>query len=259
MYLLFLDESGTPPTPQKAAGRYLVIGGLIIPEGAWHGIAEDFRRIVRNYKVRGEIKWKFFGTANKDKNNSLVHLNRDEKNSLRDDLTKLLVSRRSVKIISCVTSVEAAYNRPTITNQDDVYHLTYKGVTERFQYFLQDVTRVTSQPQFGIVISDHRMADDDRKLRKRHHELMEGREAYTSTYANIIETIFFSPSEASVGLQLVDLVAGAIQRSFEYGEHRFAEALRPGFRTSKVGEILGYGLVKMPKADFNPPRRGSFI
>lgn len=32
MYLLFLDESGTPPKSGKAAGRYLVIGGIIIPE-----------------------------------------------------------------------------------------------------------------------------------------------------------------------------------------------------------------------------------
>jgi hypothetical protein len=62
-------------------------------------------------------------------------------------------------------------------------------VTERFQYFLQDATRLTSQPQYGLVVSDHRMTQDDAKLRKRHHELIDSESRYTSNYANIIETI----------------------------------------------------------------------
>lgn len=177
MYFLFLDESGTPPNPEKAASKYLVIGGVIIPEGAWHGVAKDFAKATAN--VDGELKWKYFGTGNK--NNSLSHLNKEEKEQVRNDVFRTLTSRKAVKLICCVTSVEAAYQRPTIVNQDDVYHLTYKGVTERFQYFLQDATRVTGQPQYGIVVSDHRMSNDDAKLRKRHHELIDTTELYTST------------------------------------------------------------------------------
>lgn len=249
MYFLFLDESGTPPNPDKAAGKYLVIGGVIIPEGAWHGVAKDFAKATIN--VRGELKWKFFGTANKD--NSLSHLEKAAKEQVRTDVFRAITSRKAVKLICCVTSVEAAYKRPTIVNQDDVYHLTYKGVTERFQYFLQDATRVTGQPQYGIVVSDHRMSNDDEKLRKRHHELINTAELYTSTYANVIETIFFSPSDASVGLQLADMVAGAVHRSFQYGENRFADLIRGSFRSSPAGQIPGYGLVRMPMQTFIAP------
>jgi hypothetical protein len=259
MYLLFLDESGTPPTPAKGKDRYLVIAGVIIPEGAWHAIAKEFGEIRRDYKIKGEIKWKFFGKSNNDKNSSIQHLPNQNKEDLRTDLFRILTKRRSVKIIACVTSVEAAYARPTIIDQDDVYHLTYKAVTERFQYFLQDASRVTSQNQFGLVICDHRMSGDDKKLRKRHNELLERRSDFTSSYDNLIETIFFSPSDVSVGLQLADMAAGAIHRSFQYGEHRFANAITKSFRTSKSGVILGYGLVKMPKGDFIEPSKGSFI
>jgi len=258
LYLLFLDESGTPPLPNKAQGKYLIIGGLIIPEGAWQGIASDFKKATKG-RVRGELKWKYFGPQNNDPRNSIKHLSTQEKTSLRNDIFQIITSRKSTKIISCVCSVEAAYARPTISNQDDVYHLTYKGVTERFQYFLQDATRVTSQTQFGMVVSDHRMVSDDAKLRKRHHELVDTPEVFTSNYANLIETIFFSPSEASVGLQLVDMVAGAVHRSFQYGEHTFAKQLLPAFRTSKTGVVLGYGLVKMPKGDFIHPPGGAFV
>lgn len=255
MYFLFLDESGTPPHPAKAAGKYLVIAGVIIPEGAWHGIAKEYKKATRS--VRGELKWKHFGLGNE--NNSISHLTQSEKQTLRNDIFQILTSRKAVKIIACVTSIEAAYARPTIVSQDDVYHLTYKGVSERFQYFLQDTSRATAQPQYGLVVSDHRMAADDKKLRKRHHELIEGGEPFTSSYPNIIETIFFSPSEVSVGLQLADMVAGAIHRSFHNGEHRFADMIKPVFRSSPSGTILGYGLVKMPKGTFIEPNPRGFL
>jgi len=102
------------------------------------------------------------------------------------------------------------------------------------------------------------MSADDAKLRKRHHELIEKPSQFTSTYENIVETIFFAPSEATVGLQLADMVAGAVHRSFQYGEHRFAELIKPSIRSSPRGEIIGYGLVKMPKGNFVNPARGSF-
>jgi hypothetical protein len=79
VYFLFLDESGSPPKRENGAGKYLVIGGVIIPEGAWHGIARDFRAATVN--VVGELKWKHFGTSNKD--NSISHLPRDEKEKVR--------------------------------------------------------------------------------------------------------------------------------------------------------------------------------
>jgi hypothetical protein len=246
MYFLFLDESGTPPKPNKATDKYLVIGGVIIPAGAWHSVAKEYKSIAA--PARGEIKWKYFGTGNKE--NTISHLSRIEKDRLRMAIFNLLIS---IKFICCVTSIEAAYRMPTIINQDDVYHLTYKAVTERFQYFLQDVQRATGEPQKGVVVCDHRMSDDDKKLRKRHHELLESDEAFTSAYDNFVETIFFSPSEVTIGLQLADMVAGAIHRSFQYGEHRFLEAIKPGFRSSPTGNIDSYGLVRMPKGKFIAP------
>jgi Protein of unknown function (DUF3800) len=255
VYFLFLDESGTPPKPEKAKGKYLVIAGVIIPEGSWHGIAKEYRKATK--KVRGELKWKHFGHDNKAE--SIAHLTDEEKRALRTDILKILTSRKAVKLICCVTCIESAYARPTIITQDDVYHLTYKGVTERFQYFLQDATRIIGQTQYGIVVSDHRMAGDDTKLRKRHHELLEGAEPFTSNYVNVIETIFFSPSDASVGLKLADMVAGAVYRSFHNGEHRFADMIKPAFRSSPRGQILGYGLVKMPKGDFIEPVPPGFL
>lgn len=256
MYLLFMDESGTPPKPDKAAGRYLVIGSVIIPEGAWQAVARSYTALKKEYGVTGELKWKYWGRHNIEKGNELSRLPENDRNVLREKIISIITARKAIKIICCVTSVEAAYERQRIADQDDIYHLTYKGVTERFQYFLQDASKVTGQREFGMIISDHRMANDDKKLRARHHQLINGAEEYTSSYANIVETIFFSPSEASIGLQLADMVAGAVNRVYEHGDKRFATLLKSAFRTSPSGEIVGYGLVKMPKGSFREPSGG---
>ena len=118
MYFLFLDESGTPPKPDKAKGKYLVIAGVIIPEGSWHGIAKEYRKAT-NGRVRGELKWKHFGHENKAQ--SIAHLTEEAKRELRNDIFKIITSRRAVKLICCVTCIEAAYARPSINTQDDVY------------------------------------------------------------------------------------------------------------------------------------------
>jgi hypothetical protein len=150
----------------------------------------------------------------------------------------------------------------TINVPDDVYELTYKGVTERFQYFLQDLNRETGSHHFGMVIADHRMHANDERLRAHHHGLLtkeqaiRGHHKTRTTYANIVETIQFSPSHYSVGLQLVDMVAGAIGRYFQCRDKRFIKPLLQSFRASPTGEISGYGLVKMPKGHFIEPPSG---
>jgi hypothetical protein len=254
MYLIFLDESGTPPKPDKSAGQYLVIAGVIIPEGAWHGVKQDIDRIRRKYKIIGEIKWKHFGSKAKQDNNPVAHLTKDEKRTLREAFFKIITARKALKIVSCVTCVESAYKMPTVKDQDDIYGLTYKGVTERFQYFLQDSSRITGQQQYGIIISDHRMHQDNERLKARHHDLIDQSSAFTSNYPNIIETIMFSPSHVSPGLQLSDMVAGSIHRAYQYSDGWYAALIKPALRTSSSGEIVGYGLVKMPKGSFIEPK-----
>ena len=250
MYFLFIDESGTPPKPEKAAGQYLIIGGLIVPEGSWKGISADFNRLLKKRKIGGEIKWKFFGSGNTQPANPFQGMTRDEINEIRTELFAIITSRKSIKLIACVTDIEAAYKMDSIVTQDDIYCLTYKGVTERFQYFLQDASRTTGQTQLGIVVSDHRMNSNDQSLRARHHQLLEERSSYTSDYENIVETIFFAPSHVSVGLQLADMTAGAIHRYFQYGDSQHVRVLVPSFRTSPTGQVDGYGIVKMPKQTF---------
>ena len=51
-----------------------------------------------------------------------------------------------------------------------------------------------------------------------------------------IETIFLTPSHNSVGIQLADMVAGAIGRKFNSGDTLYYDQIEPSFRRSSAGK-----------------------
>src|SRR5262245_20283202 len=103
MHLCFLDESGTPPPNDKGL-KYFVIAGLFVPEARWHDIATKFQELKNRHRVRGEIKWRYFGPANDDPKNSVQHMDQEERDIFRASLYGILTGFRSVKVVACVAS-----------------------------------------------------------------------------------------------------------------------------------------------------------
>ena len=259
MLLCFVDESGTPPKPQKAsAHRFFVIAGIIIHENQWSEIASEARRICQSHRFRvsGEIKWRYFGAANTDRDNSVAHLNAAQRDEFRVQIFDVLTKRKSVRIVACVSDAIAAYKLPNVNDADDLYHHTYKPVSERFQYHLQDLSRTVGDKQLGIIIADHRSGDQDKALRRHHHSLLGGDAMHGSDYANFVETVFLTPSHLSVGIQLADMVAGAIGRAINSKDTKFARLLVPAFRRSPKGAIAGFGFVRFPSRHWGVPPGG---
>jgi hypothetical protein len=249
MYLCFLDESGSPPKPTAKSPRpYFVLAAVIIHEAQWQGIAEEFKKLKEkpDYKVKGEVKWRFFGKDNNDPHNTVAHLDQTKRDSFRQEMLDILLKRKSVKVVACVANVELAYKQPYVKTDADLYAYTYKPVSERFQYFLQEISSRVGATQLGIVICDHRAKNQDEHIRTIHHKIVDGDGKFTSKYGNYIETIFMTPSHLSVGIQFADVVAGAIGRNFNTGDDKFFNTIMPLFRTSNTGKIEGYGLVKFP-------------
>lgn len=247
MFLLFMDESGTPPKPGQERPAYFVVGGIIVPEAVWPTLRDGLNGLKIRLKLRGELKWRYFSPDNKDASNPMRHLAAAERNAVRSEIYKLIRSHRSVRSIACVVSSKAAYAMNSVDTQSDLYHLAYKGVTERFQYFLQDTSREIGTKQFGIVVCDHRGANDDRLLRQVHQKLLYSKGEFISNYKNLVEGLFLTPSHMSVGVQLADLVAGASWRKFERNDSSYYDEIEPSLRRGPGDQILGYGIVRSPK------------
>lgn len=248
MHLLFVDESGTPPRHGCTNPKYFVIGGIVIPENAWHVLRDGIMGMKIRKKIRGELKWRYFAPGNAEAANPMRHLNQDDRDEIRAEIYRIIVRGQGVKTIAAVCSIEAAYAVPSVEEQQGIYNLTYKAITERFQYFLQDLQRETGAPKYGMIISDHRGRDDDKKLRAHHQMLVHSSSAYTSTYKNLVESLLLQPSNLSIGIQLADMVAGAVWRNFERNDRRWLDLIEPSLRRSRAGSVDGYGIVKVPKA-----------
>lgn len=244
MYLMFIDESGTPPPPNKIGTNFFILGATIISEQVWHHIAGDFRSLKEKYSISGEIKWRFFSPNNQKQENSLIHLEQSKRFALRDDLFSLLTKYRSVKLLGTAANVEQYYQRPSVNSADDIYHLAYKQLIERFQYFLQDTSRESGIDASGIVICDHRGSRDDMRLRHLHESLLKTRNGFQSTFSRLIEGVFIAPSHMTIGIQLADMVAGAIFRWFESDDARSYKKIEKNFRKNpRNGAVWGYGIV----------------
>jgi len=247
MYLLFVDESGTPPKPDRPELAYFIIAGLVIPEDRWIGMRDKLDGLKRASQYHGEVKWRFFAPNNNDVGNPMVAWGQEKRNLFRDRVFAIVTETKSCRIIACVSEAPTAYGLKNVNTQDDLYLRTYKPVTERFQYLLQDITRTSGRDSFGLIIADHRGRGDDDRLRNQHERLIAEGGNYTSNYANLIEGLFFSPSHMSIGIQFADMIAGAVWRAQSHNDRTWYDRLRPSFRASATGTIDGYGISRFPK------------
>lgn len=248
MHLLFIDESGTPPKPGKAYPRYFVIGGIIMPEASWHGMRDGLLGLKARRNIRGELKWRYFAPDNEDAGNPMRGRDQEFRNSVREDVYKLIRSDKAVRTLAVVASASASYALGNINTPDALYHATYKPITERFQYHLQDVRRRTKQQEFGLVVADHRGRDDDKRLRGHHQKLLYASGEFITNYSNLVEGLFLAPSHQSVGIQLADMVAGAVWRKFERNDDKYYQMVEPSLRRNPAGNVDGHGIIKQPKA-----------
>ena len=249
MHLCFIDESGTPPKPTAQNLKpYFVVAGVIISESQWHSISRELKQLCEQseFRIFGEIKWRYFGRENSDPRNPLNHLMPEKRDEFRRSFFRIITKRKSCRIVACVTNVANAYRQKYIKDEEDLYFHTYKPVSERFQYYLQDLSREVGSRQLGIVVADHRGKKQDDGLRSSHHRIVEDKSPFTTNYENFIETIFLTPSHASVGIQFADMIAGAIGRGFNTGDWAHFLDIKTSIRAKANGEIVGHGIVKFP-------------
>ena len=248
MHILFVDESGTAPPPGKVASEpTFVLGGIIIPEDVWPKIRADLDLVKSQFNIAGEIKWKYFAPHREGaRTHSMSHLSAEQKNAVRAALLAAVIKYKSIRLIACVIDTAGAYGHSHINNADDLYHEAFKQLSERFQYFLQDLERVAGIRVNGMIVCDNRNNDQDDRLKEFHQSLLTGRGRFTSSYTNLIEGLFIAASHHSPGTQFADLVVGSIFRAEARNDARYFDVIEPALRRSSNGVVRGFGLVYIP-------------
>lgn len=252
MHLLFLDESGTPAKHADDRPEYFVIAGLAIPHRTWMPLHRRLHGLKVAWRYRGEIKWRYFSPSNDDEANPMSDWTFERRCDFRTQVFRMLRDSNDATVIACVSQAGPAFGLPIVRNQDDLYFRTYKPLTERFQYFLQERSRRNGETEFGMIIADQRGSGADQRLRAQHQRLTNTDAEFTSTYSNLIEGLFLTESHMSTGIQLADMVAGAIWRRFECEDTRSFDEIAPLLRRcQRTGRVDGFGICRFPKAQWN--------
>lgn len=228
MHLHFTDDSGTILPPNRTDQKYFVLGGPVVPEEQWHNLEKEYSEICSHFAVKGEIKWRFFGQKEgfRDKGNTISHLNHHERDELRETLLRALVAHKSIKIINVVVHLPTIYQSPEYKIPEQVHGYAHKSLMDIFQLHLHDLSQQIGSAVYGMIISDHRNPIEDRAHRDLHRNILKTKDNTPITYPNLIEGLFFSPSDHSIGIQFADLVSGAIFRFYEHRDDRWYNLLR---------------------------------
>lgn len=225
LHLLFLDESGDPGNPTKSSNNYFVIGGVIFSYEDWIEFQEKLNNLKQINKVDPwiETKWRHIHQKSPGPKTPLAHLSMSERIEFAIDFFKIIAQIKNLRLVATVTNKRKAYKKEYIKKSEDIYEKTLIPTLERFQYFLGP------RKYYGIVIQDQRGHQQDKNVRKLFQGLIK-KGTYRTRFPRIIEGIFLTPSEYSIGIQAADFCVGAIFRKQEKNDNTYFNIISNKFK-----------------------------
>jgi hypothetical protein len=193
MYLIYLDESGTPPVTDLDA--FYTLAGLVIHESNWKAIDNDVENIKAAYKLMeihiGKI-WK-------------RHRKSPRSQYARNVVGEIysLVARSDI-VLMCVSidKFREYQNNPS----SDVEFLAWELLIERLNICVDKLCKTNGRNEYGLIIMDERNQEKDTRIRN-YLKVLRDRGTRFQNIDRIIEDPVFSPSHWRNLTQLADAIA----------------------------------------------------
>lgn len=234
MYLLFLDEAGSPGEPE------FILGGVAVDAGRWHQLRDRWVAVAGAHgrPADAEVKW--------------FKLKRS--GQLAGQLADVLVESGVTSFaVELHTTQGRAVAGDLFASPNDIYATALMFIAERFQRFLEH------QQDYGAIIVDQREGSQDERLRRFFRRLVDNGTPYTKL-ERILDPVLLSPSHHTMGIQAADLVVGSMlamgraHASPALAERaaiarQVHERLLPSFaRNPNTGSVEGVGIKRFPDA-----------
>jgi hypothetical protein len=227
MYVCYVDESGDPG---RRGSEYLLLGAAALFEGRWRNVRNDLDHLLVTHFPDALRRPAEIHMAELRKGKGPFRgLTPAQRDAIQADVCKvaldnLPVELRFFSVVAHKPTWFAAH--PTATG-DDLYAALFEDLSSRFDLFLRR-RHAEGSPNKGIIIADPHKADLSRSLRTNHHRFQQSGTRWGRVY-NLIETVFFLPSDESPGLQLADLCAYSVWRLLTAGDDVLARQLHTLF------------------------------
>jgi hypothetical protein len=209
MYLLYLDESGSPADPHQ---RFFVMAGICVFERQTHWVDQHMELIAKRFNPTTPDKIELHAApmrSGADGWKSFPANNRSQ--AVVDALHLLSNQQLRIKVLGAV--IEKA-QMPVGT---DMVKAAFEAIAVEFDSYLASRFRNKKEQARGLVILDK--ADYERHIQSLSHTFKHVGHA-SGKLRNFAEVPLFIDSKASRMIQLADLVAYWIFRRYEAGDHR---------------------------------------
>ncbi len=233
MYFVYLDASGDVGSPKKTgSSKHFVLASLAIKDALW----------LQAYNGVNGIVTKYFPDATRrpkelhyhDIRKQLLPFDTINTIALTDEVFDL-ISKLDLTLFAMVVD-KAAHIAKYVTPWPFREHML-EAMTNRVQFFLQ------RSQDLGLYVYD----SEEQSISDELQRVFARFRAHGTQFRfpiNLVESIFFAPSETAVPLQLVDFWAYAVFSKYEHAakDQRFRQVKH------KLDSVAGqvYGLRKFP-------------
>lgn len=251
MHLIFLDESGDPGNPSAGSPSPLfVIGGFALHEKDWPFLKDEVSKIKRDAGLDPftEVKWNHCmqppgkPTPEGKRPNPLANLDRQQREKFAIDMLSVVRRITDCRVVACLIDKTKAYARPDVRNAPQIYSQGIILALERFQYFL------LAKNARGVIIQDSREYQQDMRLREFYGSLL-AKGSYWTTFPNVVEGVFLSPSKFTIGIQVADFCVGAIAKASNLSKSMnamFFDVIKGRFTRPTKDQVQRGGLKHWP-------------
>ncbi len=218
MHLLYVDESGSVA---DASQRYFILAGVCVFDRTTHWVEQKLNEIATRFDATiphelelhgspmhgGNKRWRQFPQA--ERRAALV-------DALREGIANQ--SPSSVRLFGVVIEKASAHG-------DDAVKLAFEQLASRFDRFLWRKHK-NGETERGLMLFDE--SSTEQRIQRLAREFKYDGHRF-GKLRNFAEVSVFLDSRASRLIQLADLVAYAMFRSFEHDDHTYFDVIRHRF------------------------------
>lgn len=233
MYLLYVDDAGSIPNRNE---KHFVLAGIAVFERQVYHLDLLLDELARNIVAEEPHRLEFHANEMQSGRNRWRRLGSREVR--REHLCKAL---RTAKQLKGEWALFGLVVEKAAMPDEDVMDYCFEHLCSRFDQFLGRMHR-RSNTQRGIIIMDESTKEtrlQELAINFRRHGHRWGK------LRNLVDVPFFVNSKATRLVQYADMVAYALWRAYEHGDHQFLDLIKDRF--DRAGEVVhGLHTVLLP-------------
>lgn len=220
MYLLYLDDSGSPNNP---AEEHFVLGGVCVPEESTRWLSSQIECLAEELDSENPQKVEFHAAeifrgveypwntiTNKNKRIEII----------KSVIRKLDDAKSDIAVFGC------AVHKQSFPGQDPVL-LAFEDLSSRFNKFIEHHPKADQKQQRGVIIIDK--SSYELGLQTLAAEFRRNGNRWGDQLRNICEVPMFVDSKASRLIQLADHIAYGIHRRYNQADINYFNCFEERF------------------------------